>query len=137
MIEVSVNNLKTTDECDQAIEILAAEKLQVERKARNLSEALEDRSTRVVKTSEGIASTTALINGFNAAIAVITDEREKRKLELKVDREETKLKALENRQADYGTVSLIEDQVDLNQLSAQIPILEDAIQKVTAHKATL
>jgi len=137
MIEISISSLKTIDECDQTIEIMEAEKLQIERKARNLSEALESRSNRVIETSEGIAATDALIGGYSAALAVITDEKVKRDLELKVEREQAKRKALENRQADYSVVSLIEDQVDLNQLEAQIPVLEDAIKKVNDYKATL
>lgn len=136
-MEIKVSDLSTLEECDQMIEILEAEKLQIERRARNLSETLENRSSRVTETSQALVGIDALINGYNAAIAVITDKKVKRDLELKADREQTKRKALENRQADYSIVSLIEDQVDLNQLQVQIPVLENTIQNIQAYRATL
>lgn len=104
---------------------------------RNLGESLESKSDRTVETSEGIAASEAIINGFQSALSSITDEKTRRDLELKVEVEETKLKRLQNRQASYNAVSVIEDQVDHTQLEAQIPVLDDAIAGVEARKTTL
>lgn len=133
-MEINVSLLTTPAECDQALDILNAEKVQLERRLRNLGEALEGRTETTIEVAEGIAGSEAIINGYNAALAVITDEKTKRDLELKVEREETKLKSLQNRQANYSGVSIIEDQVDHTQLEVQIPVLDDAIAKVQAHK---
>ena len=136
-MEINYGLLVTEEECDNALEILNAEKTQLERRLRNLGETLEDRQNRTVEVAEGIASTEAIIAGFQAALESITEGKAKRDLELKIEREETKLKALQNRQANYNSVSVIEDQVDHTQLEAQIPVLVNAITGVESKKATL
>lgn len=136
-MEINTSLLGTVAECDSALDILNAEKTQLERRLRNLGEALESRSATTIQVAQGITSVQAIIAGYTAALQVMTDEKAKRELELKVEREETKLKSLENRQANYNAVSVIEDQVDFNQLEAQIPVLDDAIAEVEAHKAGL
>lgn len=136
-MEINTNLLTAVEECDSALDILNAEKTQLERRLRNLGEALESRSTITIEVTEGISNVQAVITGYQAALDVITDEKAKRDLELKVEREETKLKSLQNRQASYNGVSVIEDEVDYNQLEAQLPVLDDAMAKVEARKASL
>ncbi|MGB5982068.1 MAG: hypothetical protein WBG46_07985 [Nonlabens sp.] len=134
---ISYDLLETVEQCDLALEILNAEKTTVSRRLRNLGESLESKSDRTVETSEGIAASEAIISGFQSALSSITDEKTRRDLELKVEVEETKLKRLENRQASYNSVSVIEDQVDHTQLEVQIPVLDDAIAGVEARKTAL
>ncbi len=134
---VNFSLLETAQECDTAIEILNAEKTQLERRVRNLGETLVDRQGRTVEVSEGIKASEAIITGFQAALTSIPEGKAKRDLELKIEREETKLKSLQNRQANYNAVSVIEDQVDEEQINVQIPVLDAAIAGVEAHKATL
>ncbi|TRX46329.1 hypothetical protein FNH22_31115 [Fulvivirga sp. M361] len=136
-MEINVALLTTAEECDTALEILQAEKTQLQRRLRNLGERLESRSATTVDVSEGIVSVQAILKGYQAAVDLITDEKAKRELELKIEREETKLKALQNRQANYNAVSVVEDQVDHTQLEAQLPVLDDAITMVETHKGTL
>ncbi|TRX55517.1 hypothetical protein FNH22_17930 [Fulvivirga sp. M361] len=136
-MEINVALLTTAEECDTALEILQAEKTQLQRRLRNLGERLESRSATTVDVSEGIDSVQAILTGYQAAVDLITDEKAKRELELKIEREETKLKALQNRQANYNAVSVVEDQVDHTQLEAQLPVLDDAITMVETHKGTL
>lgn len=136
-MEINTNLLTAVEECDSALDILNAEKTQLERRLRNLGEALESRSALTIEVAEGISNVEAVIGGYQAALDVITDEKAKRELELKVEREETKLKSLQNRQANYNGVSIIEDEVDYNQLEAQLPVIDDAIAKVEARKAAL
>ncbi len=136
-MDINTSLLSTVVECDSALNNLNEEKRQVERRLRNLGESLESRSATTVEVTEGIASVQAVIAGYEAALQVMTDEKAKRDLELKVEREETKLKALQNRQANYNAVSVLQSEVDYNQLEAQIPALDDAITKVTTHKTSL
>ena len=137
IMEINVTLLTTVEECDSALDILNAEKVQLERRLRNLGEALESRSATTIEVAEGITNVEAVIAGYQAALDVITDEKAKRDLELKVEREETKLKSLQNRQASYNAVSILEDQVDYNQLEVQIPVLDSSIGNVETHKASL
>ena len=134
---IDVTILTTTEECDAALDILNAEKTLLERRRRNLDEALQGRSDTTAAISTGIASVQALIAGYQAALAVMVDAREIRNIELKIEREETKLKSLQNRQANYNVVAMLEDHVDLEQYDVQIPVLDTAIADVTAHRATL
>lgn len=136
-MEISTMLLTTVAECDGALDVLNVEKTQVERRLRNQGEALESRSVTTQEVSQGIIGVQAVIAGYEAALQVMTDEKAKRELELKVEREETKLKALQNRQANYSTVSVIEGEVDYNQLEARLTALDDAINTVDTHKATL
>ncbi len=75
--------------CDSALDKLNVEKTLLERRLRNLGEALESRSATTVEVANGIASVQAVIAGYEAALQVMTDEKAKRDLELKVEREET------------------------------------------------
>lgn len=134
---VNVTLLQTAEDCDNALDIINAEKIQLERRMRNLGERLEGQSSSTTDLSEGIAAVTSIISGYSAAVEVITDEKEKRNLELKIQREEAKLKALENRQANYSPVAVVEDEVDYEQLAVQIPVLTEAITQIETHKATL
>ncbi len=136
-MDINTSLLSTVVECDSALDNLNEEKTQVERRLRNLGESLESRSATTVEVTEGIASVQAVIAGYEAALQVMTDEKAKRDLELKVEREETKLKALQNRQASYNAVFVLQNQVDYSQLEVQIPVLEEAIAAVEARKADL
>ena len=136
-MDIDVTLLTTVAECDSTLEILQAEKTQLERRLRNLGETLSDRAETNVEIAEGIASVQSILSGYQAALGVITDEKEKRSLELKIEREETKLKSLQNREANYSAVATVEDQVDHEQLEVQIPVLTDAITQVETHKTTL
>jgi len=129
--------LTTVADCDSAIEITQAEKTLLERRLRNLGEASEDRTVRTTHVEESIVSKKAIIAGFQSALTVITDEKEKRNLELKIDREEYKLKSLENRSANYSVVNVLEDQIDHQQLASQIQVLTDAIAQIETRKADL
>ncbi|WP_109829321.1 hypothetical protein [Reichenbachiella versicolor] len=134
---IDLNLLQTVEECDNALDIITAEKTQIERRLRNLGESLESRSARTIEVTEGISDVKAIIAGYTAAMEVITEGKAKRELALKVQREEAKLQALENRQANYSSVSLIEDLVDQEQLAVQIPVLADTIVLIEQHKAEL
>lgn len=134
---LDLNLLETLIQCDNAIEVTEAEKVLLERRLRNLGESLSDKAKRTTSVKEGIVSVEAIIAGFQSALSVITDEKEKRNLELKVEREETKLKSLQNREANYNAVNVLEDQITHQQLQAQIDVLTDAITAIEAHKATL
>lgn len=136
-MEINTSLLGTVAECDLALDKLNAEKTQLERRLRNLGEALESRSASTIEVANSITSVQAVISGYEAALQVMTDDKAKRDLELKVEREETKLKSLQNRQANYNAISVIEDQVDYKQLEAQIPVMDEAIAAVEAQKASL
>ncbi|WP_407265086.1 hypothetical protein R5N98_03560 [Tenacibaculum maritimum] len=136
-MELNFTLLETKAACDAAIETTQSEKTLLERRLRNLGESLTDKELRTQRVQEGIISVKAIITGFESALGVITDEKEKRSLELKIEREETKLKALENRNANYSAVNVIEDQIDHQQLEAQVAILNAALNEIAAHKETL
>jgi len=136
-MELDVSLLTTVAECETAIEITQAEKTLLERRLRNLGESLEGKSSKTVEVKEGIVSVQAIITGYQAALDVISDAKEKRNLELKIEREETKLKSLQNRDANYSAVDVIESQLNHQQLDSQIPVLEAAISQLEARKAAL
>ncbi|CAL2080062.1 hypothetical protein LNI90_08775 [Tenacibaculum dicentrarchi] len=136
-MELNLTLLKTKKESDKAIEITQTEKTTLDRRLRNLGESLDDKTERTTTVLEGIVSVKAIIAGFEAALAVITDEREKRNLELKIEREETKLKSLENKNANYSAVNVLEDQINHQQLEAQVAILANAISEIETYKETL
>lgn len=136
-MEINANQLITVEECDSALEILNGEKTQLERRLRNLGETLESRFAASVQIARGISNVEAVIDGYQAALDVIIDEKVKRELELKVEREETRLKSLLNRQASHNGISVLEYEVDYNQLEAQLPVLDHAIGKVETRKASL
>ncbi|MCE7990964.1 MAG: hypothetical protein HEP71_03255 [Roseivirga sp.] len=135
-MEINTSLLSTVAECDSALDILNAEKTRLQRRLRNLGEALESRSATTVEVGEGITSVQAVIAGYEAALQVMTDDKARRDMELKIAREEAKLIALQNRQASYNVVSVLEDQVDHSQLEAQVPVLDDAIGKVELQKTS-
>lgn len=133
-MQIDLSLLSTVAECDNALDILNAEKSQLERRMRNLGEALQGRSATTISVSEGVNSTEEIIEGYRAALEVIKEEKYRRRLQLRIKREEAKLKALQNRQANYNAVSVVEDQVDHQQLEVQIPVLTAAIAEVTSRK---
>ncbi len=136
-MNLDLSLLATIAECDSALQITEAEKVLLERRLRNLGESLTDKAKRTINVQEGIVSVQAIIAGFQSALTVITDEKEKRNLELKIEREETKLKALQNKDANYSSVNVLEDQINHQQLEAQITVLNTAITSINTQKATL
>ena len=136
-MNVNTEMLTTAEECDAAKESVMAEKTHLERRMRNLGENLEGKSIKSVEITEGIEASKAIISGFQAALEVITDPKVRRDFELKIEREETRLKSLENRQANYNVVSVIEDQIDHQQLEAQLPVLDAAIASIDTRRAEL
>lgn len=136
-MELNLALLSTKVACDEAIKITQTEKILLERRLRNLGESLEDKTEKTASVAEGIISVKAIIAGFESALKVITDEKEKRNLELKIEREETKLKSLENRNANYSAINVLEDQIDHQQLEAQVAVLTEAILQIENYKATI
>lgn len=136
-MELNLGLFTTKKECDAAIKITQIEKTTLERRLRNLGESLDDKTVRTTTVKEGIISIKAIIGGFQAALAVIGEGKQKRDLELKIEREETKLKALENRDANYSTINVLEDQIDHQQFEAQIVVLTTALTNIETHKTTL
>lgn len=136
-MSIDVTVLTTVEQCDHALEDLNADKTLLERRRRNLDERLTDRLAASTDISQDIAATQAVMAGYQAALAVITDEREIRNFELKVEREETRLKSLQNRQANYDSVAIFDDQIKLARYDAEIGVIDTNIAAVTAHRATL
>ena len=85
-MNIDVNLLTTTTACDSMIEILEAKKLQIQRKARNLEEALVRKVRTIQDIKAGIISIRATITGYQSTITLITNDKEQRSLELKIER---------------------------------------------------
>ena len=136
-MDITLSELTTVESCDQTITLLEAEKTQLERKKRNLTESLEDKTKRVEETGQALLSSQALLAGYQAALAALPEGREKRNMAYKIEQVETKITSLENRQANYSAISLVEDQVNVQQLDVQIPVLTNAIAEIESHKGSL
>ena len=136
-MDLKLDLLSTRELCDAQIEIFTSEKVKLERRKRNLGEALEGRSSTALSTAEGIASSQAIISSFETASASINDEDRQRQLALDIKEEQVKLQRLQNRQANYGPTDVNEDIMDYDRLAAEIPVIEEKIAMVEAHKTTL
>ena len=136
-MNIQISLLTTVNDCDSVLELLNAEKIQLERRVRNLGEMLENRNRITSDVKEQMESVKGVMEAYEAALAAVSDSKEQGRFELKIKQAAARLQSLENREANYNPVTLIEDQVDYSQLEVQIPILDDAIAQITAHKATL
>lgn len=129
--------LKTPEECTEVIESLNEEKTQLERRLRNKGEELEGKAERISSTTAAIAASEATIVGYQNAISAMTDAKDIRDFELKIEREEVKLKSSLNRQAGYPIAKYVQDQVGELELQAQVQVFVSSIAEVEAHKAAL
>lgn len=136
-MKLNLDVLKTVADCDSVIRIVTEEKTFLERRLRNLGENLEIKGKKTHIIRERMTSITAIIEGYEAALKVITDTKHKGRLELNLSREKTKLIALQNREADYNVYNLVEDEIDHQQIDAQITVLNNAIENLEARKAAL
>ena len=133
----TVSNLTTIADCDVLLTMANKEKADLVFKKLSEERLVTNYSTTSVEIDAVLQGVIAEIAAVDSILAVLPngptkDSEEKRKVRL-----EYKKFLLENRKESYGTVALLEKELDLERVNKQLDEVNLFIDAVTAHKATL
>jgi hypothetical protein len=133
-----LSKLTTRDECDEALESLAAELDTYQHRDGNLDFADRQAGRTSTTVAGQLAAVNAEIAGFEAMLATpgiskATQRTATSKLRHANDRKDN---LTERGQARTGAVAYLAS-VDADQIAAQVAVLTKAQAEVTAHRATL
>jgi hypothetical protein len=133
----SVEKITTTADCDLLLSLAAKEKAD-----QNFKRLSEERLTlNYSETSIEIDAELQTVNTEIAAmetiIATLPEGNSKEEAVKKKTKLEYKKFLLNNRKENYGTLALLEKELDLNRVTVEISEIDAFIEAITARKAAL
>lgn len=133
----SVTNLTTIADCDVLLAMAGKEKADLEFKKLSEERLITNYSTTAVEIDAVLQGVIAEIAAVDTVLAILPDGTTKDAEEKRKVRLEYKKFLLENRKESYGTVALLEKELDLERVVKQLDEVNVFITDITTHKATL
>lgn len=133
----SVTNLTTIADCDVLLTLENKEKADLTFKKMSEERLVTNYSSTAVEIDAVLQRVIAEIAAVDTVLTVLPEGSTKEAEEKRKVRLEYKKFLLENRKESYGTVALLEKELDLERVNRQIAEVDVFIAEITAHKATL
>lgn len=137
MPNYSVTQLTTVADCDAVLSIANKEKKDLEWKKLSFERQKEMYSENAVEVSTELAAKQAELSALDAVIASLPDGELKDENIKKRKRTEYSIFLLNDRQANYGAVALLEKEFDLERVLRELEETTVFISEVEARKATV
>lgn len=136
-MEYSISQLSTVEECEAVLTQAQKQKEDLE-----FSKTSKDRNrTRYAEQSVRTDADLQAINGEISVVELIIAGLQigevKDEMDVKLKRLEYRKFLLEERNENYGLVALLDRELDVALVEAELTALDDFIAQVEAHKATL
>lgn len=133
----SISFLLTTEDCDNMLAIAQKERDDAAFRKTSVERRQSATSSRSVEVSTELQTVNTELATWNALIGTLADGPVKSNLEDRVIRLEYRKFLLEGRSESYGTIALIEQELELALLNQSITEIDAFIAQVSAHRATL
>ena len=133
----SLNKITTVADCNVLLTWAEKEKSDLTFKQISVERVTVNYSSTSIEIDAVLQGVLAEINATATIIASLPEGPTKEDLEKKKTRLEYKKFLLENRKESYGSVALLEKELDLERINKELDEVEAFIGTVTTHKATL
>ena len=132
----SVNKLTTIAQCDTLLTTKQRERTGLANRLNNLQFQLDNWDDATSATAE-LTTTQALITGLTPVVNALTDGDDKRRNQNQLNRYETRANNLISKVENYGTIALLEKELDRDTLTGNIATLDTFVAAVTTRRAAL
>ena len=133
----SVAQLTTTTECDAVLAMIAKEKGDLQFRQTGLSRQQTNYADNSVEISTELAAVNAEIAAYTSIMAGLPAGPSKDEAEVKLKKLEYRQFLLSERQEDFGSVALMEKEMELGMVEKQLAELDVFEAAITARKAAL
>ncbi|MCR5886566.1 hypothetical protein LRS06_02015 [Hymenobacter sp. J193] len=132
----SVNLLTTAAQCTELLADKGRERTGLVNRLNNLQFQLDNWSN-VTSTAAELATTQAMIAGLQPLIDSLPEGDDRRRNQNTLLRYQARANNLAGKVEDYSATALLEKELDRDELTAEIAVLDTFIAAVTARKAAL
>jgi hypothetical protein len=133
----SVNQLATVAECDAVLAIANKEKSDLQWRQQSIQRRQASYTESSVEIAAELAAVNAELAAYTNILAGLPEGPAKEETEVRKRKLEYRQFLLTDRQDDYGSVALLEKEMELGQLEKQIAEVDVFIAAVAARKAAL
>jgi hypothetical protein len=133
----SLNKINTVADCNVLLTWAEKEKSDLTFKQLSVERVAVNYSSTSIEIDAVLQGVVAEISAIDTIIGTLAEGPTKEDLVKKKTRLEYKRFLLENRKESYGSVALLEKELDLERINKELDEVDVFITTVTAHKATL
>ena len=133
----SLNKITTVADCNVLLTWAEKEKSDLTFKQLSVERVTVNYSSTSVEVDAVLQGVVAEITAIETIITTLPEGQTKEDLQKKKTRLEYKKFLLENRKESYGSVALLEKELDLERINKELDEVEAFITSITDHKATL
>lgn len=133
----SLNKITTVADCDVLLTWAEKEKSDLTFKQLSVERVTVNYSSTSVEVDAVLQGVVAEITAIETIITTLPEGATKEDLVKKKTRLDYKKFLLENRKESYGSVALLEKELDLERINKELDEVDTFLATVTAHKATL
>jgi hypothetical protein len=133
----SLNKINTVADCNVLLTWAEKEKSDLTFKQLSVERVTVNYGSTSVEIDAVLQGVNIELNANQAVFATLPEGQSKEEMEKKIKRLEYKKFLLENRKESYGSVALLEKELDLERINKELDEVDVFITTVTAHKATL
>jgi len=133
----SLNKINTVADCNVLLTWAEKEKSDLTFKQLSVERVAVNYSSTSIEIDAVLQGVVAEISAIDTIIGTLAEGPTKEDLVKKKTRLEYKRFLLENRKENYGSVALLEKELDLERINKELDEVDVFITTVTAHKATL
>jgi hypothetical protein len=133
----SLNKITTVADCNVLLTWAEKEKSDLTFKQLSVERVTVNYGSTSIEIDAVLQGVNIELNANQAVFATLPEGPSKEEMEKKIKRLEYKKFLLENRKESYGSVALLEKELDLERINKELDEVDVFITTVTAHKATL
>lgn len=133
----SLNRITTIADCDTLLAWANKEKSELTLKKINDEYSVENYSSTSIEIEAILQGVIAEIAAQESVIAILPEGPSKEEAIRKKTRLEYKRFVLTTRKENYGSVALLEKELDLDRINKELTSVETFITELTAHRGTL
>lgn len=133
----SLNKINTVADCNVLLTWAEKEKSDLTFKQLSVERVAVNYSSTSIEIDAVLQGVVAEVSAIDTIIGTLAEGPTKEDLVKKKTRLEYKRFLLENRKESYGSVALLEKELDLERINKELDEVDTFITTVTAHKATL
>ena len=133
----SLNKITTVADCNVLLTWAEKEKSDLTFKQLSVERVTVNYSSTSVEVDAVLQGVVAEITAIETIITTLPEGQTKEDLVKKKTRLEYKKFLLENRKESYGSVALLEKELDLERINKELDEVDTFITSITDHKATL
>lgn len=133
----SVATLQTVADCDVLLAMAAKDKTDLQFRQLQLQRQQSSYAENALQTEDELQAVDTELNAINTIVNTLPDGSTKDENIIKQKKLELKKFLLTERKNNYGSIALLDKELDVAQIALQIGEIDAYTAAITAHKATL